>query len=174
MCLAADDEEMHLSGSYEQREGLSSSKAREYMKLSGRGRAGSKNPSSSALAQRRYHQRQKVHLISYHKLHIYLYCMKSRLDIDKSFEEGVKPEKIIMSLSRKQSSVADFILQAKKLEGERQLYDLSQRMEELMQEKKELELKNKILVKDLITWQDHVEELWGREVCCLRLPLKAQ
>ena len=37
-----------------------------------------------------------------------------------------------------------------------------------MQEKKELELKNKVLVKDLITWQDHVEELWGREVACCR------
>ena len=55
-------------------------------------------------------------------------------------------------------------MQAKKLDSERQLYDLSQKMEELLQDKKELEIKNRILVKDLMTWQDHVEELWGREV----------
>lgn len=55
-------------------------------------------------------------------------------------------------------------LQAKKLSSERQIQDLSEKMETLLQEKKELELKNKILVKDLSTWQDHVEELWGREV----------
>ena len=54
--------------------------------------------------------------------------------------------------------------QARKLDSERQLQDLSERMEELLQEKQHLEIKNRILVKDLSTWQDHVEELWGREV----------
>lgn len=49
---------------------------------------------------------------------------------------------------------------------------LSQKLEELMQEKKELELKNKVLSKDLATWQDHVEELWGSKVCRL-LPCQA-
>ena len=36
-----------------------------------------------------------------------------------------------------------------------------QQMEHLELEKKELELKNRILETDLQNWQDHVEELWG-------------
>jgi len=37
-------------------------------------------------------------------------------------------------------------------------------MEELLQEKAELEVKNRILSKDLTTWQDHLEQLWGKKV----------
>jgi len=54
--------------------------------------------------------------------------------------------------------------QAKKEDSERQLSDLAHQMDELMQEKAELEVKNRILSKDLTTWQDHLEELWGEKV----------
>lgn len=46
----------------------------------------------------------------------------------------------------------------------RQLEDLSRQMEALLQEKAELEVKNRILSKDLTTWQDHLEQLWGKKV----------
>ena len=43
--------------------------------------------------------------------------------------------------------------QAKKEDSQRQLTDLARKMEELLQEKAELEVKNRILTKDLTTWQ---------------------
>ena len=53
-------------------------------------------------------------------------------------------------------------LQSKKADGDRKLSEMMQQMEQLELEKKELELKNRILENDLQNWQDHVEELWGK------------
>ena len=139
-------------------EDLGPSKAQEYRRLAGRGRGSSKNPSASALAQRRYHQRQKVRLPYPSSL--------MRCDQIAPMRNAAPQLSIAAGILAGGTFRLDFFMQAKKMDSERQLYDLSQKMEELMQEKKEVELKNKILLKDLMTWQDHLEELWGREVRC--------
>ena len=53
-------------------------------------------------------------------------------------------------------------LQSKKANSDKKLSEIMQQMEQLELEKKELELKNRILETDLQDWQDHVEELWGK------------
>lgn len=57
-----------------------------------------------------------------------------------------------------------FRLQAKQIDSEQHLSVLCQKMELLKQEKKELEVRNRNLHRDLLTCHDHVEELWDREV----------
>ena len=44
------------------------------------------------------------------------------------------------------------------------MQDLRMKMDQLMLEKRMLESKNKMLVKDMLTWQSHVETLWNQEV----------
>lgn len=57
-----------------------------------------------------------------------------------------------------------FTMQQKHAEEERKMEEMRSKMEQLMTEKKVLESKNQMLVKDMLTWQSHVETLWNQEV----------
>lgn len=58
-------------------------------------------------------------------------------------------------------------MQAKRLDSEKKLQEMMDQMRQLQVEKEELELKNRILTRDLSAWQDHLEEMWGNKVTCL-------
>ena len=50
------------------------------------------------------------------------------------------------------------------MDSEKKLAEMTQQMEQLLSEKKDLEVKNRILERDLVAWQDHLEEMWGNKV----------
>ena len=62
-CIA-DEPQAQSPSSFDPSEFQSCHKPKDFARFGSRGRAGSRNPSSSALAQRRYHQRQKVSVTS--------------------------------------------------------------------------------------------------------------
>ena len=56
------------------------------------------------------------------------------------------------------------ILKVKRADSEKQLTDLTEKLEELMQEKQDLQIKERILQDRLHHAQGHLEELFGNKV----------
>lgn len=70
---------------------------------------------------------------------------------------------VILALSY-EAKLNLMILQAKKEDSQQKLQELTEQMEQLLADKKELEIKNRILAGDLELWQDHLEAMWGQQV----------